>query len=170
MATKVRALISVSLAIVGIGVVAATHAQATSDSDKAEVMALNQHLITAYNSKDVSAIMAFYSDDPNAIFFEDTIPLQFNKATLAKATEMFYKSVSDFHARVESVDVLVSGDLGVVHYIVLNTWTDKSGTHSQTSRYTGVDRKEGGKWLVWHEHFSVPFDPATGKAVLNAKA
>lgn len=65
--------------------------------------------------------------------------------------------------------MLVSGDVAVVHYIVPVTWTDTNGTHSQTSRYTGVDRKQRGKWLVWHDHFSVPFDPATGKAVLDAK-
>jgi hypothetical protein len=101
MTTKVRALILVSLAIVGITVVSITHAQAPRESDQAEVMALNQRLIAAYNSKDVSAIMAFYSDDPNAIFFEDTIPLQLNKAALTKANE-FFKSVSDFHARIDS--------------------------------------------------------------------
>jgi ketosteroid isomerase-like protein len=70
---------------------------------------------------------------------------------------------------MESVDDAVSGDLGVVYSFILSTWTDKNGTHSQTSRYTQVDRKEGGKWFIWREHFSVPFDLATRKAVLNAK-
>jgi ketosteroid isomerase-like protein len=70
---------------------------------------------------------------------------------------------------MESVDVLVSGDLAVVHYVVRQTWIVKCGTHSQTSRYTQVDSKEEGKWLIWHEHASVPYDPETGKAVLNAR-
>ena len=129
MTTKVRALILVSLAIAGIGVVAATHAQAPGDSDKAEVMALNQRIVAAYNKKDVGAIMACYSDDPDAIFFEDTIPFQLNKAALAKLNETAFKSVSDWRSRMESGDVLVSGDLAVVHYIVPVTWTDKNGTH-----------------------------------------
>jgi ketosteroid isomerase-like protein len=73
-------------------------------------MPLNRRLMNAFNSKDASAIMAFYSDDPNAIFFEDTIPLQLDKAALSKANEMFFKSVSDFHGRMESVDDAVSGD------------------------------------------------------------
>jgi uncharacterized protein (TIGR02246 family) len=169
MTTRVRALIFVALAIVGIAVVAITHAPASGESDKAEVMALNQRLITAYNSRDTSVIMALYSDDPKAIFFEDTIPFQLNKAALAKSNEMVFESISDYRARIESVDVLISGDLAVVHYVVPVTWTDKNGTHSQTSRYTGVDRHESGKWLVWHDHFSVSFDPATGKAVLDAR-
>jgi len=82
---------------------------------------------------------------------------------------MFFQSASDYHIGMESVDMLVRGDLAVVHSIIRQTWTDKSGTHALTSRYTRVDRKEGGKWLIWHEHASVPYDPATGKAVLNAR-
>ena len=80
MTKRVRALIFVSLAIVGIAVVAITHALAAGESDKAEVMALNQRIVAAYNKRDVGAIMACYSDDPDAIFFEDTIPFQLNKS------------------------------------------------------------------------------------------
>jgi ketosteroid isomerase-like protein len=56
-----------------------------------------------------------------------------------------------------------------VRCVAHNTWTDKNGRHAQTSRDTEVFRKEGGKWLIWNEHASVPYDPNTGKAVLNAK-
>ena len=115
MTTNVPALVLVSLAIVGITVVSITHAQAPWESDKAEVMALNQLLVAAYSKKDVGAIMACYADDPDANFFEDAVPFELNKAALTKANEMFYKSVSDFRARIESVDVLVSGDLAVVY-------------------------------------------------------
>jgi ketosteroid isomerase-like protein len=91
---------------------------------KPELLALKQHLMNAFNSRDASAIIAFYSDDPNAILFEETIPLQLDKAALRKANEMFFKSVSDFHGPMESVDVLVSADLGVVRSLIMNTWTD----------------------------------------------
>ncbi len=158
-----------ALAIVAIAFVSISPAQASSDSDKVEIMALNQRLVDAANNKDVSAIMACYSDDPDAIFFEDTIPLQLNKAALSKSNATFYGAVSHFYNSMRSPVVVVSGDLAVVYYIAPNAWTDKSGTHSETGRYTQVDKREGGKWLIWHEHFSVPFDPATGKAVLNAK-
>jgi uncharacterized protein (TIGR02246 family) len=170
MIAKRRACILVALAIIEIAVVRISNAQTSNESDKAEVTALNQRLMEAFNKKDVTAVMACYSDDTDAMFFDETIPFQLNKAELTKAIAMFFQSASDYHIGIESVDVLVSGDLAVVHCIVRNTWTDKSGTHSQTSRYTQVDRKEkGGKWLIWHEHASVPYDPATGKAVLNAK-
>ena len=169
MTAKVRAYILVSLAIAGIAVVRISNAQTSSESGKAEITALNHRLMDAFNKKDITAVMALYPDDPDAIFFDEAIPFQFNKAELAKANAMFLQSVSDYHLGIESVDVLVSGDLAVVHAIVRNTWIDKSGTHSQTSRYTQVDRKKGGNWLIWHDHASVPYDPASGKAVFNAK-
>ena len=169
MITKGRACILVALAIIEIAVVRISNAQTSSESDKAEVKVLNQRLLEAFNKKDVTAVMACYSDDSDAIFFDETIPFQLSKVELSKAIAMFFQSASDYHIGMESVDVLVSGDLAVVHSIVRNTWIDKSGTHSETARYTQVDRKEGGKWLIWHEHGSVPYDPASGKAVLNAK-
>ena len=169
MTAKVGARLLVSLAIMGIAVVRICDAQAPSDSDKAEGIALNQRLMDAFNKKNVTAVMALYSDDPDAVFFEETIPFQFNKAELTKAIGMFFQSASDYHIGMESVDMLVRGDLAVVHSIIRQTWTDKDGTHALNSRYTRVDRKEGGKWLIWHEHASVPYDPATGKAVLNAR-
>jgi ketosteroid isomerase-like protein len=46
-------------------------------------------------------------------------------------------------------------------------WTDKSGTHTERGRYTQILKKTNGKWRIWHEHFSAPYDPATGKAVLD---
>ena len=168
---KAKLSVLVPLVVVGIAVVLLSYTRASSDTDKAEIMALNQRVLAAYNKRDVSAAMACYSDDSNAIFFEDTIPFQVNKAGLRKGNEIFFQSVSTFHVRMEAVEVLVSGNLAVVRYTAPSTWTDKSGgTHSQTSRYTQVDRKEGGNWFIWDEHLSVPYDPATGKAVLNAKS
>ncbi len=166
MKAKLRALILLSVAI---GVIAfARNADAQAGGDKAAVLTLNQQLIAAFNHHDAAAIMAFYSDDPDAVFFEDTTPLQYNKASLSKVTTEFFSLISDFQATMDSYDSVVSGKLAAVHYIIRNSWTDKNGKHAQTSRYTQIDKKEGGKWLVWHEHFSVPFDPASGKAVFNA--
>jgi uncharacterized protein (TIGR02246 family) len=166
---KFRSLILSVFALIGIALILVSEVQASSVSDKAELTALMQRLLAAYNDKDVNAAMAFYSDDPDAIFFEDTTPFQFNKTALKSATEIFYKSISAFHGSMESVDVQASGDLAAVHCILQNTWTDKNGEHAQVSRLTEVFRKESGEWLIWNEHLSVPFDPATGKAVLNAK-
>jgi len=81
---KQRTLTLVALAIIGIAVARISNAQTSSESNKAEVTALNQLLIEAFNKKDITAVMACYSDNPNAIFFNETIPFQFDKAELTK--------------------------------------------------------------------------------------
>jgi ketosteroid isomerase-like protein len=54
-----------------------------------------QRLLGAYSHKDVSAIMAFYSDDPDAIFFEDTIPFQFDKTALRSSLELVFNAAGE---------------------------------------------------------------------------
>ena len=41
--------------------------------------------------------------------------------------------------------------------------------HDYTVRVTDVYRKTDGKWLIVHEHVSVPVDLKTGKAYLQSK-
>ena len=42
-------------------------------------------------------------------------------------------------------------------------------TMDVTMRITDVLRKSSGKWLIIHEHVSVPVDLASGKADLSSK-
>jgi ketosteroid isomerase-like protein len=110
-------------------------------------------------------------DDKDAVFFEDSLPFQFKGVdSLRKFNEDFYQNlkVSQFHARVEAISIEVSGDLAAAHFILPITWTDNNGKHFERGRGTHVFKKIDGKWLIWHEHFSVPYDPTTGKAVLDA--
>lgn len=138
--------------------------------DKAEIVALNQRLVEAFNKKDLAAAMAYYVNDESAVFFEDAVPFQMaGTSALRKLLQEFIKSASQIHMGMKDIAVVVGGDLAAAHYILSVTWTDKNGTHSENGRYTQVLKKVDGKWLIWHEHFSVPYDPATGKAVLDAK-
>ena len=104
------------------------------------------------------------------VFFEDTTPLQF-KGTSALRTDLqgFIEGTSQIHAEMEGVSVVVSGDLAAAHYVMPFSWTDESGSYSERARYTQVLKRVNGKWLIWHEHFSVPFDLTTGKAVIEAR-
>jgi ketosteroid isomerase-like protein len=53
--------------------------------------------------------------------------------------------------------------------IVALAWKMKNGSAvNLLDRTTDVWQKIGGKWLIIHEHNSVPVDMVTGKAVFNA--
>jgi hypothetical protein len=53
-----------------------SHALASADSDKAEIVSLNRRQFDAFNKKDLDAAMGFYLDDKHAVFYEDTIPFE----------------------------------------------------------------------------------------------
>jgi uncharacterized protein (TIGR02246 family) len=138
--------------------------------DETEIMALNQRLLDAFNKRDLAAAMACFVNDERAVFFGDTIPLQtVGTSAFRKGIQEFITSSSQIHAEMKDVAILVGGDLAAAHYILPITWTDKNGIHTENGRYTQVLRKVDGKWLIWHEHLSVPYNPATGKAVLDAQ-
>ena len=170
MSANLRALMLISLAAATTVLIPNSYAQPSDESEKAAIMKLNERVYAAFDNKDLAATMACFSDDSGAIFFEPTIPFQMNKTALAKDIELLFESVSALHTDISEVNVQVSGDLAAVYLIQQNTWTDATGTHTQTARYTQVDRKEGGRWLIWHEHLSLPYNPGNGRAVMNAIA
>ena len=65
--------------------------------------------------------------------------------------------------------VETSGDLGVAHGVVHITFVGDNGKLTETARLTEAYRKVAGKWLIFHEHLSIPIDPATRKGVFDAK-
>jgi hypothetical protein len=78
MRTMARIVLVAARAIVAIAwSVFSSHAIASSDSDKSEIVALNQHIAAAISKKDLNAVMAFYVNDKDMVFFEDTIPFQY---------------------------------------------------------------------------------------------
>ena len=61
-------------------------------------------------------------------------------------------------------------DVAVAHYLYRVSGTLKDGTEvNMWVRCTLGLQKLDGKWRIVHEHDSVPFDPQTGRAVLDAQ-
>jgi|SRR5208282_630339 len=68
------------------------------------------------------------------------------------------------------LQVVADGKLGCAHYVQHLAGTGKDGKPVDiTVRVTDVLRKVKGKWLIMHEHVSVPVDIASGKADLSSK-
>ncbi len=68
------------------------------------------------------------------------------------------------------LSVTTDGKLGYGHSIQHVVATQKDGSKADfTVRVTDCYRKIDGKWLITHEHVSVPVDLATGKADLASK-
>jgi hypothetical protein len=109
MKAKLGIPISVALALVAIAwLVIGSHALASADGDKAEIVSLNRRQFDAFNKKDLDAVMAFYVDDKHAVFYEDTIPFELEGTdALRKYDQEFFESASQIHAGFEAISVVV---------------------------------------------------------------
>jgi ketosteroid isomerase-like protein len=87
-----------------------------------------------------------------------------------KSTQNFIDgAVGPVHVDYSDVSVLVDHDHAYSHAIVHISADMKSGSKTDiTDRTTDVWERRGGKWLIIHEHNSVPLDPTQGSKLLNA--
>jgi ketosteroid isomerase-like protein len=149
----------------------AVKARAAGD-DAAQIRELEARLIAAYQVKDLDTIMSSFLHGPSLFVFDVIPPRQY------VGWDAFRKDWKDYldgfsgNPKVEMTDltVVTDGKLGFGHYIQQVTGTLKGGQNfAGNFRITDVYRKINGKWLIVHEHVSVPVDMATAKADLSSK-
>jgi ketosteroid isomerase-like protein len=122
----------------------------------------------AFQARDLNGIMALYAPDIDA--YDIVPPLQFNGA------EAYKKDYADFLAQFKGpiritdpyIHVEQSGDVAYAFGLERLRATMVDGTPvDMWLRFTDGWKRENGRWLVEHEHVSVPVDLATGKARLD---
>jgi uncharacterized protein (TIGR02246 family) len=142
--------------------------QMTRTNDEAQIRALLDDWASAVRAKDLDAIFAHYA--PDILAFDAIAQLQF------KGTEAYRKHWQACMAMcpgqmifgVHDLRVAASNDLAFCHYLSRCGGTGAEGEEKfGWMRATAGLRRRGGKWLIVHEHFSAPFDPASGEALLD---
>ena len=145
-------------------------AKSSGGKDKAQIEALFQQYGKAFNARDVNAIMALYS--PADLFVFDVVPPR-EYPTWDSYKKDFEALFAAFPGPVENkitdLSITASGTMAYAHNIQTVAFTAKDGSKlNLVVRVSDVLRKINGKWLIVHEHVSVPVDLATGKAVLQS--
>lgn len=142
----------------------------THNTDEAQIRDNIHAWGRAAGDKDVPAVMKLYADDVHA--FDVPPPLQFAgkaayKAHWEKCMEMCTGEAS---CEIGELHVSVSGDTGVSFGLFNMSGTGENGEKQGCwLRITQVWRKEGGTWLIRHEHCSIPVDMTTGAAAFDAQ-
>jgi len=148
------------------------YASATNHN-QAEIKALQERLIEAIRHKDYDAIMSCYIPSEKLIIFDVVPPRQYVGATAYKEDWKGALSVFKGPFTVTMSDLTIAsngGDLAFGHSIQDFSGVDANGAKVQfVLRATDCYRKVNGKWLIEHEHYSVPVDLATGKSDLMSK-
>jgi ketosteroid isomerase-like protein len=162
---NVRRLLIV-LALVACGIAVYESASAKGN-DEAEIRALEQRFATAFNGKDVNAIMDVYVPGDNLFVFDVTPPRQHvGFADYKKDWEDFLGATSG-PVKFELTDLSITtdgGNLAYGHSIQHVTGQMKDGKPMDvTVRVTDDYRKVNGKWLIAVEHVSVPVNFETGQ-------
>jgi ketosteroid isomerase-like protein len=81
-----------------------------------------------------------------------------------------YAAIKDFNDKIVEIGIEADDHLAFAFSVQKATWIDKKSGKSVliVFRQTDCYHNIGGKWTLIHQHDSVPFDPKTGRAVLDS--
>ncbi|HXY13013.1 MAG TPA: SgcJ/EcaC family oxidoreductase [Terriglobales bacterium] len=140
--------------------------------NEAEIKAVYDRWAKAFEAHDIEGIMSIYAPGDAVIAYDVVPPLQY------KGKDAYRKDYLEFlgqydgpiHVEYRDMRILSSGDLGFIHALEHFTGKLKNGQQSDLwLRATSGLRKIDEKWLIVHDHVSVPIDFESGKAVLDLK-
>jgi ketosteroid isomerase-like protein len=164
-----KTYLSIALAVVAM--VMAMGARARAD-DKAEIEALEKRFAAAIQSKNIDALMANYLPGDSLMVFDVIPPRQYvGWDAYRKDWQGVIGGCADSPKMdISDVAITTGGKIAFSHSIQHFVCTDAKGQKLDlTLRATDCYRKEKGKWLIVHEHYSVPVDLSTSKADLSSK-
>ncbi|HEX8720103.1 MAG TPA: nuclear transport factor 2 family protein [Pyrinomonadaceae bacterium] len=139
-------------------------------TDEARIRELIEERVRAIRAKDVNALMSNHA--PDVVMFDALDPLRYagSEAVGERAGKWlsWYQGPVDYAVRDLSV---TAGDgAAFCHYLYRVTGTMTNGREvDMWVRSTICFRRDGGAWVVAHEHTSVPFDAESGRASVNLK-
>jgi ketosteroid isomerase-like protein len=140
--------------------------------DIADIKAVEDRFMTAFNAKDVNTIMELCVQDESLVVFDVTPPLQRTGAQAYRKDweEAFSRFEGPLQAEVSDEEVTAGGGVAYVLSLHHVTGTMKGGKKvDYTVRVTDCFKKINGKWLIAHTHVSFPIDMRTGKADIESK-
>jgi uncharacterized protein (TIGR02246 family) len=143
-----------------------------SMSPEAEVRAVLDDWLVAVNKQDLDGIIRHYA--PDVVAFDAIAQLQFKgveayRAHWAACFEMCPTS-GTMVCELHDVAIDAGADRAFGHCLTRCGMIEEGGTEKLSwMRGSLAWRKLSGRWQVVHEHWSAPFDPASGKALFDAQ-
>jgi uncharacterized protein (TIGR02246 family) len=107
---------------------------------------------------------------PNVVQFNAVPPLRSRgRDAVADQTQAWFDSyASDIGYEVQELQVTADADLGFCSFLYHVSGTLVGGDEvDMWVRATLCCRRTDGRWLITHDHESVPFDPASGQALIT---
>jgi uncharacterized protein (TIGR02246 family) len=133
-----------------------------------EIRALVEERVAAVVAKDPSPLAARQHED--VVVFDVLPPLRSRgSSTVAEKTQAWFDGyASEIGYDVRELEIHAEGDIGFCSFVYHVTGTLVSGPEVvMWVRATLGCRRIDGAWRIVHDHESVPFDPVSGRAVID---
>jgi len=122
----------------------------------------------AVRTKDVDALMSNFA--PDVLSFDVVGPLQYTGLDDARkrAEAWFGSFVGPIGYQVRDLNIVTGDDVAFCHSLNQVSATKTDGEILEMWwRATVCFRRVGGRWMITHQHNSVPFDGESGKASID---
>jgi PhnB protein len=135
------------------------HKMAAHKSDGGPDVAYMQKIMDAWDTLKAENVAPFHVQGADHVFFDDEQPLKYNSWQEYQAgIGPFLKGLTALRITVnDDARIHREGNLAWGYATLKEEDTTTSGKHEMaTLRWTVIFEKTGDKWLIAHEHFSVP--------------
>lgn len=144
--------------------------QNTMTKNEAEIRKLIDGFVKAIRAKDMNGVMSVFA--PEVVSFDLGPPLQHGGGEeFIKRWQALFDAYQDsIDYEIHDLSIAAGDDIAFSHSLNRISGTMKNGQKSERwVRWTACYRKTDGKWLIAHEHVSVPIDVKSEKAMLDLK-
>jgi ketosteroid isomerase-like protein len=135
---------------------------------QSEIKALLDSQSEAIRTKEIDRLMSFYS--PDIIYFDVVPPLQYagSAALRGRFLEWFDGFKGPMNMEIRDLNILAGEDFAVAYRLSRARGTLKSGQEvGRWLRATSCCQWSNHKWLITHEHISMPVDLMSGRAAMD---
>ena len=134
---------------------------------QSEIRALLDSRSEAVRTKDIDRLMSFYS--PDIVYFDLVPGLQYTgSAALRPRFLEWFEGFKSFDQEIRDLNISASGDIAVAYML---SRADVTLTNGQEVGYwvrvTSCCQRSNHRWLVTHEHVSLPVDFESGSAAMD---
>lgn len=135
---------------------------------QSEIRTLLDDRAEACRTKDIDRLMSLYS--PNIIYFDVVPPLQFvgSAAIQRNFLRWFDEYEGPIDVETRDLNISISGDVAFAYMLHLTSGRRKNGSETKIwVRSTVCCQRLNNRWLITHEHVSLPINPKSGMAVID---
>lgn len=142
--------------------------RAMTAHDEAGIRACLDDWAEATRAKDIEGILAHYEPDIRSFDCHSQLQLQGVQAHREHLAACLPCIQGPMTFEIHDLQITAQDGVAVCHYLARCGATGPDGQeHCMWLRVTAGLRQTNGRWMIVHGHCSAPFDPESGKALLD---